>query len=61
MHKIQGLEGEYCEPCTESLLSSRANKYSLVVMCRECLDKLEKNGDYERVVKMIEEKEKQHA
>lgn len=47
--KIEGLEGDYCNDCIDSLCRYKLEPGSIVPMCREDLDKFLRNGDYERV------------
>lgn len=61
MPKMIELIGQYCPDCIKSLIDFQLSKYAIVAMCREDLSKFLRNGDIDRVAKLIEEKEKPNA
>jgi hypothetical protein len=55
--EIIGLKGRYRFDCCRSLRDFKRQKYSIVAMCHEDLHEFLKNGDMDRVYRIVKEKE----
>ncbi len=53
--EITPLKGKYCPHCTQSLLQFHLAIFSIVPMCRACLDQFMNNGDREICAKLMAE------
>lgn len=43
------LKGKYCHSCVDTLTNFRLRRYEILPMCREDLDQLMHNGDFQRI------------
>ena len=54
MTKVKELKGEYCADCVKSLTQYTLQPGLIVPMCREDLWRFMRNGDMQRVQKMLQ-------
>ena len=54
------VKGEYCGTCVRAFTESALRQYSLLPMCRECMQNFLDNGDFEKMCDVVIFHEQEH-